>query len=61
MKEHSRGYLQKALLYNWSFSQNARVHWLIHGHMTFNKQTVFLQTSHEWATFAKAGNIDVRG
>ena len=41
------------------FSQdNERVHWLIYGRMTSNKQTV----SRQRATFAKAGSIfDVRG
>ena len=36
----------QCLLYSWNFSPyNARVHWLIHGHMTPNKQTVYHQTS----------------
>ena len=33
-------------MYSWSFSQyNTHIHWLIHGHMTSNKQTVSRQMS----------------
>ena len=44
--QHFNFFIQVPLLYSWSFSQyNACVHWLIHGHMTSNKQTVSRQTS----------------
>ena len=43
--------LQEALLYSWRFScHSAPIHWLVHGHMTSNNETVSRQMP--WA-----GNI----
>ena len=36
--------LKLLLLYSWHFScDNAPIHWLVHGHMTSNNETVFSQ------------------
>ena len=36
--------LEVALLYSWRFSRyNAPIHWLVHGHMTSNNETVSRQ------------------
>ena len=45
---------QTSLLYSWRFSRySAPIHWLVHGHMTSNNQTVSRQLP--WAgNFAKA-------
>ena len=41
------------LLYSWRFSRySAPIHWLVHGHMTSNNETVSRQM-HERATLRK--------
>ena len=36
---------QRRLLYSWRFSRySAPIHWLVHGHMTSNDETVYRQT-----------------